>query len=154
MFASIRKRCDELIDRTRRILFKSQGSVHESTGKRGERLAADYLRRKGFRIIKQGRQNWLGEIDIVAVDVRNRRRRTVVFVEVKTWSFPSQGGPSDAVDEAKQTRLTRLALDFLKSHKLLESPARFDVVEVVLNPLSIRHFENAFEAVGKYQWFS
>ncbi len=125
-----------------------------SVGARGEQLAAIYLRRKGMRILHRGYRSPLGEIDIVAVDQPKRSPRVLVFVEVKTWSVPSQGGPADAVDSLKQERLTRLALEFLKRHRLLECPARFDVVQVILEPLSIRHFPNAFEATGKFQWFS
>lgn len=126
----------------------------DRTGAKGEKLAAEFLRRKGYRILERGRRNWLGEIDLIAVDESDRRRRTIVFVEVKTWTHAGEGGPSDAVDADKQQRLTRLALEYLKSHHLLEASARFDVVEVTLDAKSIRHFPNAFEATGKYQWFS
>ncbi len=137
-----------------RTFRRSSVSSPERTGARGEKAAADFLRRKGYRIIEHGRLNWLGEIDLIAVDESDRRRRVIVFVEVKTWSKTGEGGPSDAVDDLKQQRLTRLALEYLKSHHLLEAAARFDVVEVILETKTIRHFPNAFEATGKYQWFS
>ncbi len=139
-------------------LFSSSvsGDAHSgiSVGDRGEQLAADYLRRQGLKILYRSYRSPLGEIDIIAVDRTSRHGKMMVFVEVKTWSSPVQGGPADAVDDRKQERLTRLALEFLKRHHLLETPARFDVVQVILEPLQIRHFPNAFEATGKYQWFS
>ena len=135
-------------------MFPKIEAIESSVGDRGEELAAKYLRSQGLKILHRGYRSPLGEIDIIAIDASDRNRRTIVFVEVKTWSSPAQGGPSDAVDERKQERLTRLALEFLKRHHLLESPARFDVVQVILVPLSIRHFPNAFEATGKFQWFS
>ncbi len=107
-----------------------------------------------MKILHQGYRSPLGEIDLVALDRSDRKRPTLVFVEVKTWSNSAQGGPADAVDDRKQERLTRLALEYLKRYHLLERSARFDVVQVILEPLSIRHFANAFEATGKYQWFS
>jgi len=128
--------------------------LESSVGGRGEELAANYLRGQGIKILHRGYRSPLGEIDIIAVDPSADRGRVLVFVEVKTWSLPAQGGPADAVDDRKQERLTRLALEFLKRHHLLESPARFDVIQVILEPLSIRHFPNAFEATGKFQWFS
>jgi putative endonuclease len=125
-----------------------------SVGARGEELAEEFLRKQGMKILHRSYRSPIGEIDIIALDVSDRSRRTIVFVEVKTWTSPAQGGPADAVDERKQERLTRLALEFLKRHRLLENPARFDVVQVILEPFSLRHFPNAFEATGKYQWFS
>ncbi len=143
-------KCKTLFDMFRRKVDVAETSV----GARGERLATDFLRKQGMKILHRSYRSPRGEIDIIAVDHSDRNRRTIVFVEVKTWRIPAQGGPSDAVDEQKQERLTRLALEFLKRHHLLESRARFDVVQVILEPLLIRHFPNAFDATGKYQWFS
>jgi putative endonuclease len=134
---------------------KASGVADASVGQRGERLAAEFLKKIGYRILFQGYRSSLGELDIIALDETHRGRSTVVFVEVKTWTKPfREGGPADAVDQRKQQKLTRLALEFLKTHGLMESQARFDVVEVILEPQTIRHFVNAFEATGKNQWFS
>ncbi len=124
---------------------------HQPLGKRGERAAARYLRRRGYRIVAHGARDRLGEIDLVVID----RQRTVVFVEVKTRRAQQAGNPVEAVDPDKQRRLTRVALTFLKRHELLEQPARFDVVGV-LWPRSTRrprieHYRNAFEPVGRWQ---
>ena len=84
----------------------------------------------------------------------------VVFVEVKTWTFhhENSGGPSDAVDDAKQEKISKAAMTYMKRHRLLESSGRADVIEIILGSVpgrpSIRHFENAFEAVGKFQMFT
>jgi putative endonuclease len=122
-------------------------------GPRGEKVAAVYLKSLGYRIITTGFTVRQGEIDIIAVD-----KRTVVFVEVKAWSRAGEGGPSDAVDIRKQKRITSAALQYLKQHRLLQTPARFDVVQIVFGSESdqpdIRHFKNAFEATGEYQFFS
>lgn len=122
-------------------------------GQRGEAAAARYLRRRGYRIVAQGDRGQLGELDLVAV-----KKRTVVFVEVKTRQSQAAGNPGEAVDDDKQRRLTRLALSFLKRHGLLEYPARFDIVAVTWpegqSRPSIEHFEHAFEAVGFKGMFS
>jgi putative endonuclease len=64
----------------------------------------------------------------------------------------------EAVDAAKQQKLTRLALAWLKRHELLEYPARFDVVAVTWPPQARRpridHYRNAFPAVGRGQMYS
>jgi putative endonuclease len=122
-------------------------------GRRGEEAAARYLRRLGYIIVARGHRDNIGEIDLVAVD-----GRTVVFVEVKTRTSHDAGHPADAVDDAKQRRLTRLALSYLKRHDLLENPARFDVVAVTWpagrGRPTIEHFKSAFEPVGFDGMFS
>ena len=121
-------------------------------GERGEMLAARFLRRQGCRIIARRRRIRYGEVDLIAVD-----GRTVVFVEVKTRRHERMGAPALAVDATRRRRLTRAALAFLKAHNLLNSPARFDVVEVIW-PLDreqpeIRHHQSAFAAEGRGQFF-
>jgi putative endonuclease len=122
-------------------------------GRRGESAAARYLKRHGYRILARGDRLWPGELDLVALD-----RQTIVFVEVKTRRSQDAGHPAEAVDAAKQRRLTRLAVTFLKRHGLLEHPGRFDVVAVTWpegrRRPTIEHFKNAFEAVGKWEFYS
>jgi len=121
-------------------------------GRRGEARAARYLRRRGYRILARGNRLFPGELDLVALD-----RDTVVFVEVKTRRSAEAGHPVEAVTPAKQRRLTRLAVTFLKRHGLLERPARFDVIAITWPERgrpTIEHFENAFDAVGQGEFYS
>ncbi|MBX7166761.1 MAG: YraN family protein [Pirellulales bacterium] len=121
-------------------------------GRRGERAAARYLRRLGYKIVAQGDRSRPGELDLVAVD-----GRTVVFVEVKTRSSHRRGHPAEAVGPEKQRRLARLALVYLKAHGLLACAARFDVVAVTWpagRRPSIEHFRNAFSPPGRGQLYS
>ena len=97
-------------------------------GARGEKLAARFLRRQGFKILYRnfrGRSG--GEIDLVCRD-----RDTLVFVEVKTRSREDFGRPLEAVGRQKQQRISRGGLAWLR---MLDDPDilfRFDVVEVIL----------------------
>jgi len=126
---------------------------HTTLGERGERAAAGYLKRLGYKIVFTRHRQRYGEVDIIAVD-----GKTVVFVEVKTRRDASRGRPAEAVDFHRQSRLTRAALAFLKSHGLLEHASRFDVVEAIWpegqKRPAIRHMPNAFPAVGHGQLFS
>ena len=125
----------------------------KTLGQRGEAAAESFLKRLGYVILARGERDGLGELDLVAVD-----GRTVVFVEVKTRKSLDKGHPSDAVDEGKQRRITRLALAYLKRHNLLEYKARFDIVAVVwpndAKKPQIEHFKSAFEPTGQWQMFS
>ena len=47
-------------------------------GRYGEALAAEYLRKKGCRILAMNYRTRLGELDVIAAD-----RRYVIFAEVK-----------------------------------------------------------------------
>jgi putative endonuclease len=122
-------------------------------GTRSERAAARYLRRQGMRIVARNYRCPLGELDLVAVDAG-----CIVFVEVRSTASEDVGRPALSVDAAKQRRLTDLALHYLRQHRLLSSPARFDVLAISW-PAGQRephlvHHRQAFEAVGRFQMFS
>jgi putative endonuclease len=122
-------------------------------GPRGERYAARWLRKRGYKIVAGGHRTRYGEIDLVAV-----LGETIVFVEVKTRASRELGDAAEAVDAQKQRRFARAALGFLKEHGLLEYPVRFDVIAIVW-PANARtpellHLPNAFEPSGFGQFFS
>lgn len=125
----------------------------QSLGRRGESAARKYLKRRGYLVVGGGERDFLGELDIVAVD-----GRTVVFVEVKTRATHDAGHPAEAVNQEKQRRLTRLALSYLRRHGLLENAARFDVIAITwptkTKRPTLEHIENAFSAVGRDSLFS
>ncbi len=144
--------------KVRTATFEREHPDEHKLGVAGEKAAARFLRKQGYRIIAHGHRQRLGEIDLIALD-----GQCLVFVEVKTWKSDKHGDPSEAVDRRKQERITRAALIYLKSKRLLEQPARFDVISIVwpqpnsTQPKStqptIRHFKHAFEAVGSGQMF-
>ncbi len=110
-------------------------------GRRGEKRAARFLKRRGYRILAMNVVTPLGEIDIVAED-----EGTLVFVEVKARTSLMFGRPEEAVTRAKQATLNRAALCWLKRHDALLRPARFDVVAILANHDTddVQVIENAF----------
>ncbi|HPB68431.1 MAG TPA: YraN family protein [Candidatus Omnitrophota bacterium] len=113
-------------------------------GRRGEALAAEYLKKAGYRIVACNFRNALGEIDIVARD-----GAILCFVEVKTRSSDDFGGPAEAVSLFKQRKLIQLARAFLKEQNLERTASRFDVVSVLIpaqGPVQIELIPDAFEA--------
>ena len=94
-----------------------------TTGKEGEKIAADFLKKNGYRIIDKNFRCPLGEIDIVA-----REKGAIVFVEVKTRKSSQLGYPEQAVGVRKQKKMSQLALWYLQKQKIIDTGARFDVV--------------------------
>ena len=129
------------------------GWMTKAFGNKGERLAARFLRRKGFKILARQYATRWGEIDLIALD-----GETVVFVEVKSRRSQAAGHPVEAITYDKQKKLTRMALAYLKRHGLLENSARFDVVAVLwpdgAKQAEVQHYQNAFPAVGLGQMYS
>lgn len=112
-------------------------------GRRGEILAAKYLRGIGYRIIQRNFRCPMGEIDIVARDAN-----TLVFVEVKTRT-EDHPAPEAQVNGFKRHQITKVAKLFLGRYGQAVPPARFDVVAVIWPPRRkplIRHTKAAFEA--------
>jgi putative endonuclease len=122
-------------------------------GSRSERAAARHLRRQGMRIVARNYSCPHGELDLVALD-----NGCVVFVEVRSTEGEDTERPALSVDDAKQRRLTQLALYFLQQRRLLGFPARFDVLALSWPPGAreprIVHYRHAFEAVGRFQMYS
>lgn len=125
-------------------------------GKRGELAAAEMLVRKGWVLLAHGEADRQGEIDLIAC---RRNPALLAFVEVKTLATRKPGHPADQVDQAKQRRVYRAALRYLKRHRLLGHPCRFDVIAVwwpvksERSPERIEHLEAAFEAPESWQFY-
>lgn len=111
-------------------------------GKKGEEIALQFLKKKGYRILQKNYVCKLGEIDLIA-----QEKDTLTFVEVKTRRSTTFGPPQMAVDQKKQEQLSKAALHFLKERRLEEAKARFDVVAILLSPqgAEIELIRNAFD---------
>ncbi|MCS7016777.1 MAG: YraN family protein [Gemmatales bacterium] len=90
-----------------------------------EQMAADFLRRYGYRILRRNYRCPLGELDIVA-----REGNTLVFVEVRATGGEDAARAALSLDDRKQAQLWRVANYFLKLHGLVNTTARFDAVVV------------------------
>jgi len=108
---------------------------HLALGQQGERIAAKYLTKNGYRVLyKNFRSKRGGEIDLVC---RDRRAAALVFVEVKTRTTDAFGPPHYAVTLKQQDRIIRGAKEWLR---MLSDPRisyRFDVVEVLMKPVPV-----------------
>ncbi len=104
-----------------------------------EKLAAETLRKAGYRILQSNYRCPAGEIDLIA-----RHGKYLVFVEVKYRSTGESGLPEEAVDVRKQRVISRAALYYLAEHGMGEdTPCRFDVAAISLQGVQV--YENAFD---------
>ena len=110
-------------------------------GVEGEALALQFLMTSGYKILEKNYRNKFGEIDLVARD-----GDTICFIEVKTRVSENHGTPFEAVTFFKKRKLIKVALWYLKIHRLEDVRARFDVVGVG-GPLqeNISIIKNAFD---------
>lgn len=124
-----------------------------SAGRRGERAAADFLIKKGFRILHMNYRVSHLEIDIIAEDDER-----LIFVEVKSradndYNLARYGRPAVAVTPQKRRRLIAAANSYLHVNRPDKRP-RLDVIEVYFgggradspSVSRINHIENAFGA--------
>jgi putative endonuclease len=115
-----------------------------AVGALGEKVAAGFLKKRGYRIIETNYRCRDGEIDIIA-----RQGETLVFVEVRTKSSRDFGSPEESITAAKKARLRTLAARYAQEHDGLPLLQRIDVVSVELDrkgKLSrIELIENAVE---------
>lgn len=119
-------------------------------GMEGERLAASYLVRRGYRILDRNWRCMGGEIDIVACE-EDEDRECVVLVEVKTrlaLGDEAECMPELAVDTKKMARYRQLALYYMLDRPEVKS-IRFDVIAINITGerrAKLRHL------MGAYGW--
>jgi putative endonuclease len=114
-------------------------------GVRGEKLAAKWLRRRGYRILQHNLPVGDDEADLIALDPD---RRTIVVVEVKTRTDETPA-PELSVNRTKQFRMARLASRLQKQRDYRDHPFRFDAIAIVWpegGEPSVRHHPGAFES--------
>jgi putative endonuclease len=124
---------------------------NKQLGQIGENIAAEYLKKKGYKIldrnyIKEWDDKTKGEIDIVA-----KKGGVICFVEVKTSAAAPGGGalaPEDRVNCRKQRQLAKIAQTWLVKNRVpLDSAWQIDVIGIVFDGQGqkISHFENIAE---------
>ncbi len=114
-------------------------------GEQGERLAEEFLRKLGCKILRRNWHSRLGEIDLIVRDGDE-----VVFVEVKLRSSGDWGALQEAVNSGKRRSVCLAASEFADRNRLHGCTLRFDVVAVLLPPggaPEIRHYKDAFPIV-------
>ena len=108
----------------------------------GEKLARDFLEKRGYQIWQTIYRCPEGEIDIVA-----KHEDSLVFIEVRTKKSLEFGSPEESITPAKRERMRATASYYRQTHSNLSLLWRIDVVAVELDQKGklsrIEHIENA-----------
>lgn len=129
------------------LFWKNEENL--STGEYGEKLAAKYLKKRGYKILEMNFKNpsgrRLGEIDIIA-----RRNNEIFFVEVKTRKLENINGPlpEESITPAKLYKLNKASQFYMKSENLEDEKCQFDAISVWISAdkktVKIKHMQNIF----------
>ena len=113
---------------------------HNLLGEKGEKLAIEYLVKKGYKILETNYRYRKAEVDVIA-----QQEELLIVVEVKTRSTDFFGSPEEFVNKKKIQLLTE-AIDNYVQEKDLDVEVRFDIIAVIKENkgFSIKHFEDAF----------
>lgn len=115
----------------------------QSVGSYGERLAADYLERAGWRILERNYRVGRREIDLIA-----RRDGVVAFVEVKARRGKEFGDPLEAVTARKRREIELVASAWMERHGAVDDVYRFDAIAVRLDRSAASQIEHLEDAWG------
>ena len=116
-------------------------AARQALGELGERVAARWLVRAGWRVLARRFRSGHRDLDLIV-----ERDGTVAFVEVKARRSAGAGGPVGAVGWRKRRELVRSAQVWIGRHGPAGAAYRFDVLGVLIQPdgARVRHVENAF----------
>ena len=117
---------------------------HLRDARRGEDLAYDSLRRRGYKIVARNyrSRSGRGEIDLLGWD-----GDYLACVEVKARRSADFGRPEQSVDREKRGLLVRAAHDYARRAGVDPDRLRFDIVSIVFSePPEIQLYQAAFTA--------
>lgn len=114
-----------------------------ATGKAGEKKTANYLRRRGMRIVQRNWKHRKGEIDLIVQD-----GTVLVFVEVRTRKAGALVSGVATLSSRKKFILRQTVNAYLQKLSIKPDHWRFDVSEVTYHPEEKRFLINYHENVS------
>lgn len=101
---------------------------HNNTGKKGELLAVDYFKAKGFIVLHTNWRYAHYEVDIIA-----SKEDILHFIEVKARRSTKFGLPEESVSNKKLENIINAADEFLHRHPGWKR-VQFDVLSITFTP--------------------
>ncbi len=113
---------------------------NRQVGYKGEMIACNFLKSKGYEILCSNYYSKFGEIDIISII-----DKYIVFIEVKLRRSKTFGYPIESVNIFKQKKIINISLDYILKNQIDLQP-RFDIIEILKQDSKtyINHIENAF----------
>lgn len=113
-------------------------------GKKGEDLAVEFLKNKGWKILERNYRKQYGEIDIIAIDKskKSKDEPVLVFIEVKSRTSNAFGMPLEAITPRKIKPMLKTIQLYIAEHKNLPELQRIDAISVTMPEEIIEHIEN------------
>lgn len=115
--------------------------ISNPLARKGEDLASEYLRKRGYKIIERNFRKDYGEIDIIAIF-----KDILVFVEVKTRASNNFGTPFESITHWKLNTLLKTAQFYKLKNPKLPDALRIDAISVTIDKVGgsseIEHIEN------------
>ena len=111
-----------------------------AVGLRAEKVAADYMRAQGYKLVARNDRTRFAELDLILAN-----RENIVFVEVKYRVHAEYGGGAGAITADKLRRLRNAAEVWLAEHRGYDSlQPRVDLVSIQgdLESPQVEHIEN------------
>lgn len=119
-------------------------NLNYQTGKIGEKIAQEFLLKKGYQIIQSNYRTRFGEIDLIT-----GKDSRLIFVEVKLKIGEDFGSPEDMVNRRKLSQIQKTAEVFLQTNPQIADnfqSNQIDAICIVLSPdqsiKRINHWEN------------
>lgn len=114
--------------------------MERADGKRGEKIALQYLLNRGLRIRDRNWRCGHLELDLVMED-----ENLIHIIEVRSRTAPYLISPLDSVDRTKQRKIIRAASAYMKRFRIRKEVV-FDIVSVTYfeNGYNIEYYEGAF----------
>ena len=121
------------------VILDEELAPHLLLGLRGERLAAEFLERTGYRLVASNfklpvGRNLRGALVHAEIDLVAYEGDTLCFIEVKTRASDWFTAPEANVDLRKQRQITRAARVYSRLFNLTHEPHRYDVISIILSP--------------------
>lgn len=116
---------------------------HNDFGKIAENIAADHLKKYGYKILVRNFRFQKAEIDIIA-----EKDDLIIIVEVKARSTDAFMLPHEAVTKTKIKSIVSAANHYLEEFNR-DNEVRFDIISVLPDKnknLAIDHIMDAFQA--------
>lgn len=106
-------------------------------GKFGEKIAAEYLINKGYKVLTKNYYTPNGEIDLIC-----QKNHTIFFVEVKTRTNQAFGWPEEAIDDKKLEKIVMACQKYLQDNNL-KTDWQIDAISLIydqeLQTIELKH---------------